>query len=132
MAGTSQNFVARGWSIKENGLRWTDGKEAVLRLHFDQPVSEDVVLSMTASGMAPDAHSPQNVAVFANGRPVANWAVMQEETLMAVIPKAELSSDSLTLTFQIERPYAPCKVSDSSDCRQLGMAVSRLTLAAAR
>lgn len=130
--GKSEHFIVKGWSDQEDGHRWTDGSEAVLRFKADVFKDQDILITATGSGFLPGKGKAQRVDVKANGVLVATWNLLPSvQSLQAKIPMKVSNSDILNLTFVIEQPTSPLELGVSKDARKLGLALQSITLSKA-
>ena len=125
-SGFSDTYIGSGWSAQEGYHRWTDGPTAEINLPMNLPAGRsDLVLRVKAGGY-PSREGPQQVGVFVNGVKVADWTLSALDWYEAMIPQDVLGDGRLHMVFKIKQPTAPCDVSESQDCRRLGMAVVEL------
>jgi hypothetical protein len=123
-AGNSRRFKIHGWSGQELNHCWTEGDSASLRISIpDISEADGLVLRLDASGIL-----NQNVDVYVNSKKVATWQVLNRDWHEALIPEAVLGEGKLHIAFGISNPTAPCKIYDSNDCRELGIAVRELVI----
>jgi hypothetical protein len=129
-AGASQFYVKQGWSPQEDTHRWTEGGMARLQLPFEDAENEALRLKVFGNGYIPKSIGYQLVKVLINGEPVAEWQVSELAWHEALIPAdvARTTGEPLQVDFLIDEPTAPCEMSDSQDCRKLGLAVRELVI----
>ena len=127
--GNANAYLAQGWSGQEASHRWTEGEQANLLISLGDYKSGDLLLSLHGSGYLGGGLSHQNIAVSVNDAQVASWEMAGLDLYQATIP-AELVPESgeLNIVFDISVPKAPCGVSDSTDCRKIGISVQRLII----
>jgi len=129
--GQAPGFMIRGWFIPESWGTWTAAHEAVLQLHLEAAVPEDLELEMDIRPAVFLGSPPLEFSVLANGTQLAEFsldrATWRNEVI--TIPAAVLADwEVLQWTFLIRNPRAPRDFSDSSDHRELGLGLSRLVL----
>lgn len=126
--GTSEPYVLDGWSAQEGTHRWTEGSAARLQLPVEPPAAA-LRLKLLGNGFAPKGQTHQLVNVVVNGKPVAEWQVADLAWYDALIP-ADVAAlaQPMQVEFVIDKPTAPCDVSESTDCRKLGLAVRELII----
>lgn len=127
-AGYADDYIGHGWSGQEADHRWTDGPRAEIRLPMKLSSGKnDLLLRVKAGGYpAPGGH--QQVDVIVNGTRVASWTLSGLGGYEAIIPNSVVGDGVLDIVFKIKTPTAPCDVSESQDCRKLGMAVAELSV----
>ena len=124
--GNSKRYKIYGWSGQEPNHCWTEGNNASLRIGInDISEADGLVLRLDAFGIL-----NQKVDVFVNKKKVATWQVASRDWHEAYIPEALLGEGKLHIAFGISNPTAPCKIKDSVDCRELGIAVHELVITA--
>ena len=122
--------IFSGLSGPEIHGSWTDGPDTTLRLTVPD-VAQDAILSVEAgAAIVPDKLPVQRVGIFANGRPVGEWAYDAGglRRYEVVIPRALLGDGRLTLHFHYSQTISPAQISDSTDTRQLALLFQTLTL----
>ena len=128
--GMSQRYVMPGWSAQEGSHRWTEGGMARLQLPVEKAENIALRLKLFANGFSPKEQGYQLVKVVINGQQVAEWQVGELAWHEALIPAdvARTTGEPLQVDFLIDEPTAPCEMSDSQDCRKLGLAVRELVI----
>ncbi|MBU6497866.1 MAG: glycosyltransferase family 2 protein [Rhodospirillales bacterium] len=130
VGGNSQFFIGAGWSsVPESGFTWTNGTYSILRLplsawRFGHHCSI-VIMPYTREGVI----SSQQVIVSAMGFELLRKSVDTWTKLEFDIPP-ELTNGIDLLDLQIDCPgaTAPITLGNSTDTRNLGVAVSNLLL----
>lgn len=127
--GDSNTYIMYGWSDQESTHRWTEGSKASLQFRLQNFDHRDLVLRLNANGYLSGGLPHQKVGFSINGSKVAEWQVAGPAIYEAVIPAGLVAEDgTINLAFDISDPRAPCDVSESKDCRKLGMAVRELVI----
>jgi hypothetical protein len=120
--GGSEIYRLSGWSGTEPDFTWTEGRAADLAL----PIADNnaaLSVRMKLGGLIRPPELPaQNVAVYANGRKIADWEVKDEADFTAPIP-AEVTKNASELKIQLRIPNAasPQSLGLSYDNRILGI-----------
>ena len=127
--GRSYLYTGPGWSVPERDLRWTDGKEAVLRVRPEASEAGDpyqgCVMRLRAR-----AHGSQRVRILVDGKSVADlrvdgdWCDYDVDVTFADSGRPAES----TITLQLPDAHSPKSVGVSDDARELGIALASLTL----
>jgi len=128
--GRSTTYTTYGWSSQEKRYRWTEGSKAGMKINALEAKGKALLLRLNACGYVGKEFKYQKVGIIVNGTLITTWnlAKWDWDWYEAFIP-ADVSSDgSLEIVFTISNPTAPCEVSDSKDCRKLGMAVREIII----
>ena len=128
--GNSSFYALEGWSGQEENHRWSDGPRAAIGFSLDSRPEQavDVLVQLTGSGFIPPGGSAQKIPVSVNGFPLGILEVQELDTFNIRIPGDLLSDNQVRLDFDIPNPARPCEVSDSGDCRLLGLAVTSMSV----
>lgn len=127
------DLLFSGWSHPETHHRWSDGGEAEINFRVKNYKKHDLILHLNAHAYLGGGLAYQNVAITANGVPLALWKVSGDAIYEAVIPAGTMQEDGVVkLKLSIDDPRAPCSVGESTDCRKLGIAVKNLLIDYAR
>ena len=129
--GNSHQFTGRGWSFAEPDGTWTDGRIAELVLPAPSaPVPEMIRLQVGATPVLAPAQRYQSVNVELNGSTIAQWKLYGPCIAEAAFPASLIGgSHRFDLELHISNPISPMKLGLADDNRQLGLLVSKLTLA---
>lgn len=127
--GEGGKYLRRGWSEQEASHIWSNAERAQLKFRLSDKVNHSLKLKLYANGFPADGRDPQNVNIYANGEKIGFWQVLNLAWYEITIPKNKIVNETLDITFEISNPTAPCEVSDSKDCRKLGIAVKELVIA---
>lgn len=129
-SGNTEKFIIKGMSGQEQAFRWSDGKIVAVTLDTDKPIKAPAWLNAKGIGFSPDGGvSPQRVQIAVNGQPLGVWDFPPADTAIKVaLPPEALGSGTIRLKFTFERPTAPCAISESADCRELGVAFKQLSI----
>jgi glycosyltransferase involved in cell wall biosynthesis len=127
--GNGDRYTGDGWSWPEGVGTWTDGPRAELFLQFDSPHSGPLELVVRGQAFVTETRPNQDVKVFANDRPIADWTFSfgrDASELSAVIPAELAASRKLKVSFQIADPRSPESLGRSADPRRLGILLQEL------
>ena len=120
------------WSLPDARGSWTLGRQASLRVPFEQPVSGDLPAAFVISGGMLSPSAPVlAVAVKANGQAVAEWVLDDRRVhrRFATIPAAVVAAaPELTLTFEIAEPRSPQSLGWSADSQPRGFRLARAVI----
>lgn len=124
----SQKFLWYGWSGPEPGFRWTDGKEATII--FAGNGQSDLLLQIKmAPFLVGDWLSAQRLAINLNGNAIGNLKLeVNGPTIQRIKLPASLLRDKNILTLRLPDATSPSDFGIGGDERQLGLAVSWITL----
>lgn len=128
LGGNAKQYTRRGWSDPEPTHRWTDAPEAAMRIELQSTKGNDLLLRMDASAYLGGGIPHQDIAVVVNGSQVAVWQVAGWNWYEAHIPAGVVEDGVMEVVFVISDPTAPCEVSDSKDCRKLGIAAREMVI----
>jgi hypothetical protein len=122
--GNSENFLLFGFSGQEKNFRWTDGHIAGIKFKINTFPENGLTLEIYGQAYLCGGLSNQVVEVMVNGNKIDTWKVNDLSTYSAFIPTEIIADDGIIeIEFQISNPTAPCEVSESKDCRELGIAI---------
>jgi hypothetical protein len=121
-------YLKGGWYTQESDHRWTEGPKSQLALNLKDAKSLPLTLRVYAIGFPDKENKAQEVHVIVNNQEIGVWSVLNLGWYRAVIPAKIADKGRLYIQFQISHPTAPCEVSDSPDCRKLGIAVKKLVV----
>ena len=128
--GDSSRFIVNGWSDQEQYHRWTNQEQARMLINVTDADKKDLLLRITAGASLKGGKSFQEVDLMVNGNHSASWKIDENRWYEAVIPSGFYENGKLDLTFNVHDPVAPCEVSESADCRKLGMLVTEMQILA--
>ncbi len=128
--GNSGKFLVKGISGQEPKFRWSDGDFFAITLNTGQAIKAPSWLNVSGIGFSPDGGaSPQRVQISINGQPLGFWDFPPSDmTIKVALPAKVLGSGAIRLKFTFERPTAPCAITESADCRVLGVAFKQLSI----
>ncbi|MDR3700770.1 MAG: glycosyltransferase [Candidatus Sulfopaludibacter sp.] len=128
--GNSANYTHSGWSLAESSGTWTDGPTAQLRIPLAQPLDGPAWLTLEAGAYLNPAHRSLRVQLSCEPDPLGEWLVETPEAIERSLPIPHFGTarQSLTLTFQLDRPASPSSHGESGDQRLLGLRVKRLRI----
>lgn len=129
-SGNTEQFIFKGISAQEPGHRWSDGDILATTLHIDREIKAPAWLNVRGAGFSPDGGaSPQRVQIAVNGQPLGVWDFPPTDTdIKVALPADALDLGVIRLKFIFEKPTAPCAISESADCRKLGVAFKQLSI----
>lgn len=129
-SGNTEEFIFKGISGQEQGHRWSDGDILATTLHIDRGIKAPAWLNVRGVGFSPDGGiSPQRVQIAINGQPLGVWDFPPIDTdIKVALPAEALGLSAIRLKFTFEKPTAPCVISESADCRKLGVAFKQLSI----
>lgn len=128
-AGNSNYYIQRGWSVQEPEHRFTEGARAVIRAELKKIPRKDLTLRLNAEAFPASGKGPQTVGVEVNDKKIAQWRMLGLDWYEATIPVDLVTDRLLKIVFDIRNPTAPCEIGASRDCRKLGIAARKLTVA---
>jgi len=128
-AGNSNYYIQRGWSVQEPEHRFTEGARAVIRAELKKNPRKDLTLRLNAEAFPANGKGPQTVGVEVNDKKIAQWRMLGLDWYEATIPVDLVTDRLLKIVFDIRNPTAPCEIGASRDCRKLGIAARKLTVA---
>jgi hypothetical protein len=122
--------LVSGWSEPETKFAWTDGAEAHADLLIEPPSAGHLCLGLTCCAFIPG--KPQLVTILANGVELARQAFADDraQRLQLSLQAVDVRGGVLRLSFHIAHACSPAELGLSTDRRQLGIAVSELSLTA--
>jgi hypothetical protein len=124
----------RGFSEPEANGRWTDGKEASIRLVLETPATGPLKLTATVAAFLIPQHAKQAVEILVNDHPVGRWEFHLGEQLaqrQIVIPQAVANGvRQLLIRFLLPDAAAPAALKFNPDVRTLGILVPQIRLSA--
>lgn len=122
--GDSKLYTKSGWSSQENGLTWTDGKDAYVNMFVSNAKGKSLKLVVEGSAIFVPTDKYQNVTVYVNDKELTTWFVSRSSDFHNVVIPAEVVGDgALQIRFHIAKPFSP-----KPDTRQLGFAVKSIEL----
>jgi glycosyl transferase family 2/uncharacterized protein DUF7024 len=123
-SGNSPLYTVSGWSDQEIDRRWTDGKEAVIRVRPERPQGAPdprfIRLRAVAFG------KPQRVTVLVNGNGSVELTVDSTWRDYEVAINSVNNQADNELKFLLPDAHSPKSVGQSEDTRELGIALSSL------
>ncbi len=125
--GGGDAIIADGWSFQEADFRWSEGPKASLAFDLadvDAPAELVVTLAPYLGG----GLAAQGVGVAIDGIDAGAWRVDRHGDYSLAIPPAALADGHVVVELSISDPTAPCRVAETGDCRELGVALHRLVV----
>jgi hypothetical protein len=125
-----EHNLGKGWSGREDGHLWTEGSSATIAFrNVSHNSGKDLRLKVYGAGFVPNGSSSQEITVIVNGISIATWNVNQlgwYETNFS--SKLIDKNRNVHIKFVIKEPTAPCDITDSKDCRKLGLSVHKIVI----
>jgi hypothetical protein len=118
----AERYMWYGWSRREEGLRWSDGKEAALV--FASSPGSDIMLRMKLGALVAPGRHEQRVNIDLNGQQLQTLLIKEDgaREYSLLLPK-ELLRGRNVLTFGLPDAASPKSLGQSDDTRLLGIAV---------
>lgn len=123
-----EKYLRYGWSGSEASYIWSNKERARLNFRLSKKVNTPLVIKLNAWGFPALGRDPQNISVYANETKIGSWQVLELAWYEVTVPKEMIINDTVDITFEIGKPTAPCEISDSKDCRKLGIALKELVV----
>jgi hypothetical protein len=129
-SGNSLGYLLAGWSGQEEKYRWSDGLNAAVGFSADFNSAEfgAVVLQINGFGFTPAGRDSQIVRVTANGFPVGGFEAGASGIFEVIIPTSRIVDGKIRINFEFPEAARPCEVSESQDCRLLGLGVTSMSI----
>ena len=126
-----RDFQGPGWSYESGSVGWATGFQSVLQI----PLPERVVNLRFTARIKPFLASArldrQQVFVVANGQPLADWVLDEDQMrdMVVEIPDAilKISPESLELRFLTPDSASPRSLDAGADLRKLGIALASIS-----
>lgn len=113
---------AKGFANPESWGRWTDGEKAVLTFNNPLPKNFDLVILVHAA-FGPNTNNPVKLKI---GETEQTFVVYKLDQTISI--PVSLSADSKSLEIIPPAPTSPKSLGASKDVRQLGIAVSKISI----
>ena len=128
--GNSEFFVEKGWSHQEATFRWTEGPTAALRIRFERPTDAAAPHQLFLDFQAVPFGASQRVTITVDGQQAAVLQLVTERRDYEVEVSLDKSNVSLDheIVFSLPDAHSPASVGLSDDTRQLGIAMTSLTV----
>ena len=129
--GNAQPYKAAGWSTPEDQIAWTDGSKAELVLPTRSPQGPVRLRLYAGAYLNPGKVDRQRIRCSINRRIAAELVISKPafEVLEVTIAKDFFNDPERTvLTLELPDSISPRSIGDGQDLRQLGIAVSWLSL----
>jgi len=121
-----QYNIWHGFSIPEDGFRWTEGNVASIGLGVSSPAT-DLILKLRAFPMLGRNIPQQTVNVSLDDKVVGTWRIKDPGEYTMKIPKSVIHGDILTIVFYLPDAFSPKKLEISKD-RLLSIALQSLVI----
>jgi hypothetical protein len=135
----SRLFMGSGRSHTEDWGVWTIGREATLRLRFDERPNESLTLNAFVTPLLTPQHDRLSVRVMCNESLAMEWVFTltgnggwSPRWCVAELPQRLVGGDELRISFLVDAPASPLALGLSGDPRELGLGFLKLSLSAAR
>jgi hypothetical protein len=118
----AERYMWYGWGKREEGLRWSDGKEAALVFASDQ--QEDITLKIRLGALVVTGRHEQRVSISLNGQPLQTLLLREDgaREYALLLPKEVLRGRNV-LTFGLPDAVSPKSLGQSDDTRILAIAI---------
>lgn len=126
--GSAGSYLESGWSVQEPNHIWTEGNKATLALSVSDVRDRDLLFRLYAYPFLGGENTYQTVDVYVNDQKISTWRMTELDWYEINIPGNLVTDGILDIAFHINRPVAPCSVSESIDCRMLGLAALQMQL----
>jgi hypothetical protein len=129
-AGSDLDTLWHGWSRPEAQGCWTDGKRAVLRWRATRDIARGTNLHIDIVMVAP-GHDAIRGRLLVNDQPIGQFRYPQaarHRKHSARFPAAIAAGEDVAIRFEIRNPRAPSDVVGSTDERQLGLWIRRVSI----
>jgi len=129
---SGQNYLVGGWSQPEPWGTWSDGKDAVIKLHVTNPNANRLVLEVNP--LVSSSHPHQRVEVRVNdssSSTVTLSAISEQRFEVSIPPEVQEQLKYRTLiTLQLHLPDAvrPVDIGISNDKRELAIGLVALSV----
>ncbi len=126
----SEAAFVRGWSVEEEGGRWTDGPSATIAWTVSENRPEEIRL--TGVPALHEAHPSITLSCFVDDVSVGTARFelgKPNEILVLQIPPDLPRGRIATLTLDIDRPFVPKEHQTSTDTRALGYLLQEVRFA---
>ncbi len=134
---SSQHYFGEGWSLADEGFgTWSDGDRAEINVSL-RPGAPPLFFNALVRPFLAKGHSRLDVALTANGVPVAEWSFDSSRAAdrnwswrHVQLPAAVSASGDIQIVMSIRSPASPRSLGLSADLRDLGIAIRRFSLEA--
>ena len=107
------SLLISGWSIKEPGSRWAEGKKSSLRFIVKDNIKSKIVIEALA------LKEPQTVDISINNQSIGSVSLSKEFKKYYIDLKNPLSRGVYFLSFSFSNTYKPSEIIKSGDNRDL-------------
>ena len=125
-SGAGDGIIGDGLGGQEPEYRWSIGATASLTVEVEDGAASELVLELApflGGGL-----EAQQVSVAINGVEAGTWSVDRPSDYSVAIPPEALGDGHLAIVLSISDPTEPCQISDSGDCRALGVLIRKLVV----
>jgi hypothetical protein len=129
--GNAQAYQGDGWSLPEDGLTWSDGKNASLIIPIAEPKPPVILEARLMALLSAGKLERQNIHVLVNGQEAGIWEITKPgfQGQQLIIPgEFFMHSGQMVLTFNTPDAASPKQLGLSGDPRSLGIAMHSLRL----
>lgn len=132
LTGSLDWMSMQNWSSPDPDGRWTDGKQASLRIYVGRPRSEHIRVLVDLHAFVRKTHPSQTATVSINGQPYATWKFSdQSDVTKEIAVDSNILSKSngeLQISFDLPDATSPESIGMKGDKRMLGLSVKRISL----
>lgn len=115
-SSTDYFYTAEGFSLRDDGFRWIEGKTA--KVFFKDYNSKSKILNFETESF----HQPQNVKIYLNNNYVTTLLIKNQKSKFRVDIRKSLKTGLNTVWFKFEKNFNPVKVLPGSlDKRNLSV-----------
>jgi hypothetical protein len=130
--GSADSLALKNWSSPEPTGRWTDGKEASMRLYVGKAEANALLFTFDLRPYVGTEHPKQTVAVAVNGVPIAIWKFSDNSltTEQIRVPSQLIreAKGAVSVDFDLPDAVSPKQLGFGSDDRNLAMFVHKITV----
>lgn len=129
MSQASPELLRQGWSAPESWGRWAVGSTSVLNVDVEAQERSELQLGMVARAFVSASHPQQSFELRINGTFVGSWDHAYGEDFKEqcwTLPALPAGHSTLELALVQKNAVSPQALGESSDTRQLGLAVKEI------
>ncbi len=129
LTGNAGKYQLNGWAAPEDGLTWSTGKSASLRIPVAELPQSRITLKADVMAFLCSAVPEQTVHILINGQKAGTWIMRPETRKMSLIIRESLLTDpdTMIITFMTPDAASPSEFGVNDDTRILGIAMHSIT-----
>lgn len=109
-------YTTQGFSIKEDGFRWVEGKRAMVFIKTDDIKKKKIVFN------AQSFYQPQKIKIYLNGKYIGVKVIETSKKEYIINVSGKINSGFNTVFFKLSKSFKPSKVyTDEKDARDLSI-----------